>query len=249
MKPIRALIVLEFPHVRDSLRTMVAAEKDIMLLGEYGDGASAVRAIRKHRPQLLFLGVQLRGMTGFEVLQSADGDRPPAVIFVSKFEHDAVRAFGSDAVDYLLKPFTRRRFKRALTRARSRLESSLRRDKPVEHSESTSKSAQLLAMKVSGRIVLLRPPEIEAIVACRTYSTVHTGNGTHRARSSLSAFQTKLPSGKFIRINRSTLINADHVKTILRKTHGDGLLRLMNGKEFPLSRRYRGQWAGLITSR
>ena len=225
---------------------MIAAESDIVLLGEYEDGISGFRAIRKHRPHVLFLGVELGAMNGFEILEAADGQAPPAVIFVSKFEAYAVRAFNSQAVDYLLKPFTRARFKEAVDRARARLELSARNGKARGQSHDTPASVPLLGVKVRGRIVLLRPPEIESIVACRTHAVIHTARGTHRARCSLAAFQTKLPASKFIRINRSTMINADHVETAARKSHGDGFLRLTNGQEFPLSRRYRRQWAALI---
>lgn len=244
MKKIGALIVQGFPDVRASLREMIAREEDIVLLGEYEDGASGLRAIRKLRPQLLFLGVQLRGMDGFDVLKSLDGHAPAAVIFVSHFERYAMRAFEVQAADYLLKPFTRRRFKEALGRARQLLESGQRLAKTSSHE---TKSLQLLGVKVSGRIVLVKPDEIETIVAHRAYATVHTPTASHRARSSLAAFQDKLGTKQFIRINRSTLVNTGHVKEIIRKAHGDGLLRTDSGKEFPLSRRYRVNWSGLIS--
>jgi len=249
VKKIRTLIIQSFPDVRAALREMIAMEKDLVLLGECDAGESGVQAIRKYRPQLLFLGVQLRGMDGFDVLHSTNGYRPPAIIFVSKFEKYAVRAFRSHAVDYLLKPFTRARFREALMRSRSLLRSAVQREQKLEDSNGSPNSPKLLGVKVRGRIVLLKPAEIEAIVARRAFSTLHTTNGPHRARTSLSAFQSKLPSGKFIRINRSTLINADHIKTIARKSHGDGLLRMTSGKEFPLSRRYREKWHSLIPKR
>src|SRR6185436_6539536 len=94
-----------------------------------------------------------------------------------------------------------------------------------------SESSKVVAIKVSGRIVLLRPAEIEVVRAHRTYATIHTAGGTHLVRSSLSALHEKLPEGKFIRINRSTLINAARVQEVVRRTHGDGRVRLDNGRE------------------
>jgi two-component system LytT family response regulator len=244
VKIIRALIVQGFPQIRGLLRDMIAAESDLVLIGECADGRSAVTAIRKHRPELLFLGVRLRGMNGFDVLDSLDGGAPPAVIFVSPFERYAARAFSVHAVDYLLKPFTPQRFKQAIQRARLRL-----KHRDAADAAKTSAPLRLprpISVKTEGRILLLRPEEIDAVVAHRNYSALHAGHAVHLTRSSLSDLQTKLPAGKFLRISRSTLINTRRFEEIIRTSHGDGLLRLKNGQEFRVSRRYRAQWSALV---
>lgn len=248
MKVIRALIVQGFPRIRAALREMVATEKDLVLVGECASGKSAVAAIRKHRPQLLFLGVQLRGMNGFEVLKSLDGDVPPAIIFVSLFDRYAARAFGVHAVDYLLKPFTAQRFAQAVQRARVRLEQS-RDSREARRTPAAQRFPKPISVKDGRRIVLLRPEEIDAVVAHRNYLALHAADAVHRARSSLSTLQMKLPAGKFLRISRSTLVNIARIKEILRKSHGDALLRLQSGQEFRLSRRYRAQWSVLVDAK
>ena len=224
---------------------MLATEKDLLLVGECTDGASAAAAIRKHRPQILFLGVRLHGMNGFELLKFLDGEVPPAIIFVSPFGHYAAEAFSVHAVDYLLKPFTRQRFKLAIQRARVRLEQKL--DSPAAKAIlAVSGRPKPLRVKEGGRILLLRPDEIDAIVAHRNYSALHASGAVHRARSSLSTLQMKLPPGEFLRISRSAVVNTKRVTHIVRKSHGDGVVRLANGQEFPLSRRYRAQWSALV---
>ena len=244
MKKIPALIVQGFPEIRAALREMVATEKDLLLVGECSDGASGAAAIRRHRPQLLFLGVQLRGMNGFELLKFLEGEAPPAVIFVSPFDH-AAGAFGVHAVDYLLKPFTRQRFKQAVQRARLRLDSLSNSRERVKAALPTG-FTKPISVRAGRRIVLIKPDEIDAVVAQRSYSALHVGGTIHRARLSLSELQEKLPAAKFLRISRSTLVNKKRIQEIVRKGHGDALLRLEGGREFRLSRRYRAQWSALV---
>jgi two-component system LytT family response regulator len=248
VKVIRALIVQSFPDIREALREMMVKEKDLVLIGECTNGKSAVAAIRKHCPQLLFLGVRLRGMNGFEVLKSLGGDVPPAIIFVSPFDRYAVGAFGVHAVDYLLKPFTAQRFKQAIQRARVRLEQGRDR-REAKRALPAHRFQKPISVKDGRRIVLLRPEEIDAVVAHRNYLALHAEGGVHRARSSLSTLQMKLPAGKFLRISRSTLVNARRIKEIVRKGHGDGLIRLESGHEFRLSRRYRAHWSALVDTK
>lgn len=244
MKKIRAVIVHAKPEIRATLRDMLAAEKDIELLGEFNDGLSGSKAVREHHPQLLFLGVRMSGMDGFELLKSTNHHSPPAVIFASPYEQYAVRAFDVHAVDYLLKPFTHERFKKAVARARARI-----RQKHERSDKPPGTSPRLIGVKSGRNIVLLRPAEIQSIVADRSYCNIAAGEQTCRTRASLANFQRKLPPGLFVRINRSTLINPQHLQSITRRGHGDAWLRLAGGREFSLSRRYRAQWAVLLTAR
>lgn len=224
------------------LRVMIAAEKDIELLGEFTDGPSGSRAIREHHPQLLFLGVRLGGMNGFDLLKAANHHAPPAVIFASPYEQYAVRAFDVQAVDYLLKPFSRERFQKAVARARARIRQN--------HERSAIRPGsfpQLIGVKSGRNIVLLRPAEIHSIVASRSHCTISAEDQSCRTQASLANFQRKLPPGLFVRINRSTLINPQHLQSITRRGHGDARLRLAGGREFSLSRRYRSHWSALLT--
>ncbi len=244
-------MVEDEPLARDVLRRLIAAEKDIALVAECVDGAVALEIIRTERPDLLFLDIRLPGLSGLELLQSLDGEAPPAVIFATASERHAVRAFSSHAVDYLLKPFTPERFREAVERARRRLRGQL----PPPGAELAALAKQAgargeiasgLSLKVGRKFVLLRAEEIESVVANRGGSAVATTSENFRTRQTLAVLQQKLPPGNFLRINRSTLVNAGHVAEIIRKSHGDGRVRMRSGREFPLARRWRAQWAALL---
>lgn len=251
MRKIRAVIVEDEPLAREVLRRLVAGEKDIVVLAECADGQSGLAAVRTERPDLLFLDIRLPGLSGLELLQSLDGDAPPAVIFVTASDRHALRAFSSHAVDYLLKPFTRERFREAVGRARRRLRGQLPPPGPelaalVRQVEPRGESAFTLSLKVGRGFVILRAEEIESVVANRGGSMVTTAAATHRTRLTLATLQKKLPAQNFIRVNRSTLVNTGHVGEIIRKSHGDGRVRLKSGREFPLARRWRAHWATLL---
>lgn len=254
MKKIRAVIVEDESLARDVLRRFVAGEKDIVLLAECLDGRSGLEMVRAERPDLLFLDIRLPGLNGLELLQSLDGDAPPAVIFVTASDRHAVRAFSSHAVDYLLKPFTQERFREAVDRARRRLRGQLPPPGSglaamVRQMETRGESVPSLSLKVGRGFVILRAEEIESVVANRGGSVVTTAAAPHRTRLTLATLQKKLPPENFIRVNRSTLVNSSHVAEITRKSHGDGRVRLQSGREFPLARRWRAHWTALLAER
>src|SRR5688572_22992563 len=187
--------------------------------------------VRTERPDLLFLDIQLPGLNGLELLQSLDGDTPPAVIFVTASDRHAVRAFSSHAVDYLLKPFTRERFREALSRARLRLRGKLWPVKTeltslIRQAGGPSESNSSLSLKVGRGFIILRVDEIQSVVANRGGSVVSTSSVSYRTRQTLGVLQGKLPAEHFIRINRSTLVNPECIAEIIRKSHGDGRVRL-----------------------
>jgi two-component system LytT family response regulator len=254
VRKIRAVIVEDEPLARNVLRRLVAAEKDVTVVAECGDGPAALKVLRAERPDLVFLDIRLPGMSGLDLLQSLGADAAPAVIFVTASDRHAVRAFSSHAVDYLLKPFSPERFREAVHRARIRLrEKFAPRETPLAALARTVKTGRerpaALSLKTGRSFVLVREDEIQAIVADRGASVLHTTLASHRTRQTLTALEKKLPRGKFIQINRSTLVNAAHVGEILRKRHGDGIVRLKSGLEFPLARRWRAHWSHLLPSR
>jgi len=252
VKHIRALIVEDEPLARDVLRRLVEGEDDIVLIDECADGITALKAIQRHRPELVFLDVRLPGLSGVDLLKKLDGSLPPAVIFVTAHDRYAVPAFAAHAVDFLLKPFTRERFRESLQRARHRLRGkpSLKPSLAVlaQNANRHSDSASLLSFKVGKRFVLVQAGEIEAIVASGAYSVIHTLEASHRTRCRVPLLEQKLPPGKFLRINRSTIINAERIKEIVRKEHGDGFVRLQSGREFSLARRWRAHWSVLMAT-
>jgi two-component system LytT family response regulator len=253
LRKIRAVIVEDEPLARDVLCRLVAGEKDIVLVAECADGLAGAETVRAERPDLLFLDIRLPGLNGLELLQSLDGAAPPAVIFVTASDRHAVRAFSSHAVDYLLKPFTRERFREAVNRARLRLRGKLSPVKLglaslVRQADAPSDSNSSLSLKVGRGFVILRVEEIESVAANRGGSVVSTISATYRTHQTLGVLQKKLPPEHFIRANRSTLVNPEQVVEIIRKSHGDGRVRLKSGREVSLARRWRSHWAALLTN-
>jgi two-component system LytT family response regulator len=251
LRKIRAVIVEDEPLARNVLCRLVAGEKDIALVAECADGLAGAEIVRSERPDLLFLDIRLPGLNGLELLQSLDGNTPPAVIFVTASDRHAVRAFSSHAVDYLLKPFTRESFREAVNRARLRLRGKLSplKTEPASLARQTdgpNNTISSLSLKVGRGFIILHVEEIESVVANRGGSVVSTSSTSYRTRQTLGVLQKKLPAGKFIRVNRSALVNSNHVGEIIRKRHGDGRVRLKSGREFPLARRWRAHWTVLL---
>lgn len=239
---IRALIVDDEPLACERIRSMLRDEADVEIVGESGDGPSAVAAIKKLSPDLLFLDVQMPGMDGFEVLRAVGRDRMPVVIFVTAYDQHAVKAFEAHALDYLLKPFKPARFKVTVQRAREHLAD--------RQAGAVSKSlAALLAQAATGRelisrvavktgerTIFVKVERIDYVESAGNYVVLHVGKENHVVRETLSAMEGKLDPKKFIRISRSTLVNADQIKELQPLFKGEHAVVLHNGKQLTMTR-------------
>ncbi len=240
---IRALIVDDEPLGRQRIRSLLKEEADLEIVGECGNGRDAVAAIRDQQPDLVFLDVQMPGLDGFGVLEAVGPEQMPAVIFVTAHDNYALRAFEVHALDYLLKPFDRQRLRQALQRARQQI---TQRDKTVgqynallEDVQSNRKILDRLVIKSSGRVFFLKTEEIDWIEAAGNYLRLHVGGEVHLLRETMTNLETRLNSGKFIRIHRSTIVNIERIKELRPMFHGDYLVLLHDKTELTLSRSYR----------
>lgn len=242
---IRALIVDDEPLARARLRTLLADEPDIEVLGECGDGLEAVAAVQDLEPDLLFLDVQMPTLDGFGVLEALDPAKLPAVVFVTAYDRYALRAFEVHALDYLLKPFDRERFSKALQRARAALQQG---DDPadrerllamLEDQKSSRKPLERILIKTSGRVFFLRTEEIDWIEAAGNYVRLHVGSEAHLLRETMNGLEARLDPGHFLRIHRSTIVNVDRIQELQAWFHGDYLVILRDGRQLTLSRGYR----------
>jgi two-component system LytT family response regulator len=239
---IRALIVDDEPLARERIRALLREEPDVEVVGECGDGPSAVAAIQKLAPDLLFLDVQMPGMDGFGVLRAL-GDAPwPEVIFVTAHDQHAVKAFEAHALDYLLKPFKPARFREAVRRAREQL---ARRRAGAIPENLAALLAQLqpqrpfltrIAVKAGERTAFLKACEIEYAEAAGNYLVLHAGREHHVIRETLGALEAQLDPKQFVRINRSTLVNVDQIRELQPLFKGEHVVVLRNGKQLPLTR-------------
>jgi len=240
----QVLIVDDEPLTRERLRQLVEAEPGLELAGECTNGREAVDAVRKARPDLLFLDVQMPELDGFGVLEELAGERLPAVIFVTAHDRFALRAFEVHAVDYLLKPFDKDRFQTALRRALDRLkrdDGGLARQISalVADLRPAAKSPERLAVKTGGRVLMLKLDEIDWIESADNYVSLHIGSQEHLHRETMSALEARLPPEKFLRISRSTIVNVDRIKELQPLFHGEYVVILRNGTRLTLSRTYR----------
>jgi two-component system, LytTR family, response regulator len=239
----RVIIADDEPLARERVRSFLASEPDVQIVAECGNGAETVKAVQKHRPELLFLDVQMPRMNGFEVIQALD--ELPAVIFTTAHDEHAIRAFEVNALDYLLKPCTEQRFKKALERARLELQRS---SDSVAGTNLASLIAQLRAgvtvspagadrilVKSADRIVFLKPDEIDHLEAAGNYVILHVSKDRHILRETMTALETRLTPAGFMRINRSTIVNLSRVREVQSLPGGTFSLLLKNGTRLDMT--------------
>lgn len=246
LKKLKVIIVDDEPLAREKIREMLRGDGEVEIVAECAGGQKAVASIQKSAPDLLFLDIQMPGMDGFEVLKAVPTQDMPYVIFVTAYDQYAVRAFEVYALDYLLKPFDRERFQKALQRAKT----LIRRDRAgdlshgilslIEELKGGSKQhLERLVIKNSGRVQFLKTQDIDWIEAEGNYVRVHVGKEAHLLRETISTLETQLHPRKFMRVHRSTIVNLDRIKELQPWFHGEYRIILRDGTQLMLSRSYR----------
>jgi two-component system LytT family response regulator len=242
---IRALIVEDEPLARERVRALLAAEPDVEIVGEARDGLEAVEAIRREAPDLVFLDVQMPELDGFGVIERLGALNMPVVVFMTAYDQYALRAFEVNALDYLLKPFDRERFQRAVERARGHLDPqgagalSQRLLGLLQNLKGSPRYLERLVVRSSGRIFFLKAEEIDCVEACGNYVRLCVGDDEHLLRETMTSLEAKLDPSRFLRIHRSTIVNVERIKELQPSFHGDYVVMLLSGKRLTLSRGYR----------
>lgn len=243
---IRTLIVDDEPLAREKLRGFLDKEEGFEVVGECRDGAEALMKIEEEHPDLVFLDIQMPEMNGFDVLENLDPEHLPTIVFTTAFDEYALKAFEVHAIDYLLKPFDRERFRQALEQVRveqerrevdrmkSRLEALLddletRRPQPRDR----------LVVKSGGRVVFVRLQDIDWIDAAGNYVKIHTAGDTLQLRETMTRIEKRLDPDRFLRIHRSTIVNIERIRELEQQFHGDYVVVLDGGQRLTLSRSYR----------
>ena len=214
---IRTLIVDDMQLARERVRRYLSADPEVEVVGECADGREAVGAVGQLTPDLLFLDVQMPEIDGFQVLAEVGADLVPAVIFVTAYDQFALGAFDVHAVDYLLKPFDRERFRRAVERAKGQI-----RRRPTGDMDgrlrallsdvgAAPKYLKRLLVKSSGVTIILPTDEIDSIEGAGNYLRLKAGGEAHMIRERLIQLEGKLDPEKFVRIHRSTIVNIDRI--------------------------------------
>lgn len=230
----RVLIVEDEPLARATLREHLAREVDVDVVGEAADGRAAVEAIRRLAPDLVFLDVRLPELSGLEVLEQVDPR--PAVVFTTAFDRYAVAAFELEAVDYLVKPFGRRRFSATLARVRRRLTEGVDHTVPRGVGETASRPMSRLFLRKGRRIVPVAVDRVDRVEGAGDYSQVHCGRETFLVPMRLRDLASRLDGERFVRIHRSHLVNLDRVAEIRARDPHRLEVVLASGDVAPASR-------------
>lgn len=227
---IRALVVDDEALARRNVTVLLSSDPEIGPIEECGSGAEAIETIRRWKPDLVFLDVQMPECGGFDVLEMLGADLPHAVIFVTAYDEYALRAFEAGALDYLLKPFDDARFGRALNRAK---------DKLAHYAPLAPQPARRFAIRTPGRLLFLEVSDIDWIEAASYYACLHAGGDTHIIRRTLAELERELGEEKFIRIHRSTIVNLDRIQGLELQSGGEYEVVLKSDVRLRLSRRFR----------
>lgn len=234
-----AIIADDEPLARERVRTLLSEEPDVEVLAECANGAQTLKAAQEHEPDLLFLDVQMPRLNGFEVLEAL-GQPLPVVIFTTAHDEHALRAFEVNALDYLLKPFTEARFKRAVQRARDQLEKNSKRQPDarlaalLDHVRASTPGGRIL-VRSPERIVFLKPEEIDHVEAAGNYVVLHAGKETHIVRETTAAMEARLAGAGFMRISRSIIVNLARVREVQPIAPGQYSVLLKNGTRLDMT--------------
>jgi two-component system LytT family response regulator len=228
---IRTVIVDDEPLARSNLLVLLRRDPEIEVVAQCGSGIEALDEIRKSKPDLVFLDVQMPECDGFDVLEQLGADQPRAIVFVTAYDQYALRAFEAGALDYLLKPFDNARFERALQRAKQNLQG----DRPSPH------KPERIIVKSAGQVLFVRHAEIDWVEAADYYSCLHVGTKTYLVRRSMTDLESQLHPAIFCRVHRSAIVNLNRVAGLQTGAEGESEVLLHNGEKLRLSRRYRAQ--------
>jgi two-component system LytT family response regulator len=267
MDSIKAIIVDDEVLARENIEALLQNDADVSIVAQCSNGQQTLDAVKKHKPDLLFLDVQMPGLDGFDILGRI-GANAPYVIFITAYDQYAIKAFEVNAVDYLLKPFSRQRFAAALSKAKNAVRSHERRNlsdrveailstlhqmqagqsaptattiPEVAAGEVETESATWggrLLFRADGEIHVISPEEIRWIESEGDYVKIHAGPKTKLVRMSLVKVLQKLNPEHFVRIHQSTIVNLAHVRKVSPALYGEYTVELAEGERLKVSRTY-----------
>lgn len=271
-RPIRAIIVDDEELARRGIEIRLAAHTDVTIVGMCENGREAIEAVAREKPDLMFLDIQMPGMSGFDVLARLPHDALPMIVFVTAFDRFALEAFEAQALDYLLKPINDTRFTQALERVRSlwRQRTAIaQRDKLMELIAQTKGTGSLDGEEIQRQLAAAVGPEypevlpirddngtvrldvsrIDWIDAAGDYMCVHADGRTYVLRETMKSLEAILDPKIFQRVHRSTIVNIQRVRRLRPHTNGEYFLTLDDGQEIKLSRSYRDRVDQLLQRR
>jgi two-component system LytT family response regulator len=252
---IRTIIADDESLARKKLRVLLNSECGVTVVAECKDGKQTIAAVQTHKPDLLLIDVQMPDLDGFQVQEKIPADQMPVVIFTTAYDQYAIRAFETNALDYLLKPFNQERLHRALERVKAELLKSHEHSVKARILDLLGKAkpepAQLrrLVIRTGGRVVFLELDEVDWIEAAANYVKLHVGKDSFLLREGIGHISAKLDPERFVRIHRSSIVNVSRIRELQPCDSGEYIAVLRDGKELSCSRGCRPQLLKLIENR
>lgn len=257
---IRTIVVDDESLAIQGLSLRLAAHPDVEIIETCQNGREAIRAIKTHKPDLVFLDIQMPGFDGFSVVAGTMDIEPPLFIFVTAYSDHAIRAFEAQAVDYLMKPVDEQRLADALERVRQRLtdkkqvqEAERLREvlaevapdamsdfvSEEEENPASSRYEKMINIKDRGQIFRVDVDTIERIDAAGDYMCIYTADNSLILRETMKDLEKRLDPRHFQRVHRSTIVNLSQVRQVKPHTNGECFLILESGAQVKVSRSYR----------
>lgn len=232
---IKSIIIDDEPLARSIVKEYLQDQKEIELVQECNDGFEGVKAIMQHKPHLIFLDIQMPKINGFEMLELLE--EKPSVIFTTAFDEYAIRAFETHAVDYLLKPFTKERFEKALEKFFSQAPVQKKNTEELLQSATHLPSqSERIVVKTAGKIKIIPIPEILYLEAADDYVKIHTKEGAFLKNKTMGFFENSLPQEQFVRTHRSYILNVQEITRIDPYEKENHLAILRSGARIPVSK-------------
>ncbi len=242
------IIVDDEPLARQLIKEYLRDFPQIDIIGECGNGKQAIKAINEHTPDLIFLDIRMPGIDGFEVLENLNAI--PHVIFSTAYGDYALKAFELNAVDYLLKPYDRKRFTRALQKAIIRTAGSdgeiERVVRVLQQSKEPGEFPKRIFVRLGRKIISIQMSDIILIESNGDYSNLHTSSGVHLCNVSLRSLEERLDPSGFLRVHRSTIIACNSIESLASDGEGGYNAILKNKSRVKVSRTYAGKIRELI---
>jgi two-component system, LytTR family, response regulator len=252
---IKTMLIDDEPLARESLKIFLSEFEGFHVIGECSNGLQAIDAINKEKPDLVFLDVQMPEVNGFEVLSEIEPPIHPVVIFATAYEKYALQAFEANAIDYLLKPFDKHRFREAIQKAMRYIQGntgeSLGQIRELLKTYNQLRSAEgqyktRILVKEKKKYFLVDLDDIYFFEASGDYVVVHKQKNTHLINDSMNNIESKLDPQQFMRIHRSTIINIRYIDNLEPYFNGEFHITMKNGEKLKLSRNYRDKVKSIL---
>jgi two-component system LytT family response regulator len=238
----KAIIIDDEPLARSLVREYLADHPSIQVVAECGDGFEGLKAIQEHKPSLVFLDIQMPKINGFEMLELLD--RPPAVIFTTAFDEYAIRAFDRNAVDYLLKPFSKERFEAAINRWMQRAGASTPENTLqdlVRQAAEGPQQKERIVVKSGSSIIVIPVDDILYLEAADDFVKIHTPKGSWLKNRTMASFEQTLDKNRFVRVHRSYIVNIAEATRLDPYEKDSHVLLLRGGQKIPVSKQGMGR--------